>query len=234
MNKHEFIDSITPPDMDMLALYKRYRKLSMDIVKNEILKSIPKDIIKASAKKLGFYQNKSIAIESERNLDILFNYVVFHYVGNGHKIIDRFLIKNKRSDEDAHDEYMTILNAFKNRGYGLLFVNSTFNNGGVDVTDILNHRQFLLMDEGLSMSAPKRMVIATEYLHFRDFAITTGAALPINACAKEVLSVVEKHVTKEEKFENLSIKSQSYIATRITKLCVDANVQESILSFEDV
>ena len=90
------------------------------------------------------------------------------------------------------------------------------------------------MDEGLSMSAPERMVIATEYLHFRDFVITTGAALPINACAKAVLSVVEKYVTKEEKFENLSIKSQSNAATRITRLCVDANVQESVLSFEDV
>lgn len=223
-------DSVALPSLDMLELYKRYRKQSMAIVQEKIIKTIPKEVTIKSAKKLGFYEKKRIAINSERELDVLFNYIIFHYIGNGHKIIDRFT-KEKKHLYTKTPEEIAILNSFSNRSYGLLFINKTLEHGAIDVTDILNKRHFLLMDEGLSMSAISEMVIATECLHFSDFAITTGAALPINSCGKEVSSIIEEFINNNEKFCDLSSKKQSRIITMITKTCVDANVLETIRSF---
>lgn len=223
-------DSLPLPSLDMLELYKRYRKQSMAIVKEKIIKAIPKGVIKKAAKKLGFYEDKKIDISSERVLDVLLNYVIFHYVGNGHKVIERFTNEKKHLYNKTPDE-IAILNSFSNRSYGLLFINKTLEHGAVDVTDILNKRQFLLMDEGLSMSAQSKMVVATECLHFSDFAITTGAALPLNACGKEVLSIADTFITNNENFCELSSKKQSRIITMITKTCIDANVLDNIRSF---
>lgn len=211
---------------ETLDLYRKRRQESMAIVQR-FVKNINKEVLMQSAKQLGLYYKKSIAIETEQALDVLFNHTIFHYLHNGMKMIDRFareaLIAQKMSEEK-----LAMLDVLQQASYGILSVRETLSFGGTYVEDVLNNKTFLLMDEGLSFSASKRLIIATTYITFPEFSMTTGAALPMNNCLDTVDMLIEDFDLKSKLFSVLPLKQQLKFVASLTQEALEQGALEQI------
>ncbi len=211
---------------ETLDLYRKRRQESMEIVQR-FVKNINKEVLMQSAKQLGLYYKKSIAIETEQALDVLFNHTIFHYLHNGMKMLDRFaretLINQKQSEEK-----LAMLDILQQASYGILSVKETLSFGGTYVEDVLNNKTFLLMDEGLSFSASKRLTIATTYITFPEFSMTTGAALPINDCLDTLDMLIEDFELENKLFSELQPKQQLKFVVSLTQEALKRGALEQI------
>ncbi len=202
---------------EMLDLYRLRRKNSMDIV-HRFITTLSKEVIQKAARQLGLYYKKSIAVESEQALDVLFNHTIFHYLHNDKKLIERCVYEAMA--KKIPEEKLALLNTLQKASYGILSVLDTLPFGGVYVEDCLNDRTFLLMDEGLSFSAQKGLMIATSYLTFPEFAMTTGAALPVIYHIDKIDELIDEFDINYRLFSELTIKQQSKFVTQLTKHCL--------------
>ncbi|KTD71970.1 hypothetical protein Ltuc_2460 [Legionella tucsonensis] len=109
--------------------------------------------------------------------------------------------------------------------YGVLSVLETLPFGGVYVEDRLNDKIFLLMDEGLSFSAKKGLIIATSYLTFSEFTMTTGAALPIIHHLDKLDELIDEFDIEYRPFFELPVKQQANFITQLTRHCLENGVK---------
>ena len=132
------------PTQNTLDLYRTRRKKSMDIV-HHFIKTIPKEVIVQAAKQLGLYYKKSIAVETEQALDVLFNHTIFHYLHNDKKLIER-CAREAIIEKKMPKEKLEMLDILQKASYGVLSVLEAFPFGGVYVEDCLNDKTFLLIE----------------------------------------------------------------------------------------
>lgn len=215
------------PTQETLDLYHLRRTNSMGIVHNYLVKNLPKGVITQAAKQLGLYYKKSIAVEADQALDVLFNHAIFHYLHNGKQLIERFtseaIIAKKMSEEK-----LEMLRVLQKASYGILSVLETHPLGGVYVEDCLNDKTFLLMDEGLSFSAKKGLMVATTYLTFPEFSMTTGAALPVIYYIDKLDVLIDEFDIEYRPFFELPLKQQTKFITQLTKHCLEQGVLNHI------
>ncbi|MBA2650015.1 MAG: hypothetical protein H0U75_10570 [Legionella sp.] len=190
----------------------------MEIV-HQLLKIPSKDMIQQAAKQLGLAHKKNVVVENEQELGVLFNHILFHYVHNGIKIIER-CAREVYLTKKWPQEKLQMLDTLQNASYGVLSVLETLPFGGLYVEDCLNDKVFLLMDEGLSFSAQKGLMIATSYLIFPEFAMTTGAALPVIYHVDKLDDLIDEFDINYRSFSDLNLKQQSKFATQLTKHCL--------------
>lgn len=214
------------PTQETLDLYRKRRQESMAIV-HRFVKNISKEVLLQSAKQLGLYYKKSIAVETEQALDVLFNHTIFHYLHNGIKMIDRFA-RESFADTKSSREKLAMIDVLQQASYGILIVKETLSFGGVYVEDILNHNCFLLMDEGLSVSTSKGFIIATSYITFPEFSMTTGAALPVTNYMYEIETLVEDFDIENSSFFELPLKQQSKFVALLTQYALEQGVLDHI------
>lgn len=207
------------PTQELLDLYRIRRKNSMDIV-HRFIKTIPKGVIQQAAKQLGLYYKKSIAVETEQALDVLFNHIIFHHLYNERKLIER-CARETIITKKIPEEKLELLHTLQKASYGVLSVLETLPFGGVYVEDCLNDKTFLLMDEGLSFSAQKGLIIATSYLTFPEFTMTTGAALPIIYHIDKLEELIDEFDIEYRHFFELPVKQQSKFIAQLTKHCLE-------------
>lgn len=112
---------------------------------------------------------------------------------------------------------MALLDTLQNASYGLLCVIERLPFGGLHVEDCLNDKTFLLMDEALSFSAQKGLMIATSYLDFPEFIMTTGAALPVMYHLDKPDELIDEFDMEYRLFCNLTVKQQTKFITQLTK-----------------
>ena len=172
-------------------ILKRHEKLQeeyLSLANELVLNQIKKHTINAAAKKIGIY-NKNFAIDSNFELLILLDYIIFHHIGNGHKIIDRY-INNTKNNKPLDFDESNIIDLLINRSYGILKIIEVQSSGGILIADVINKENFLLVDEVLSKSALPNMFFATEYLHCGDFIMTTVAALPLTKGISQISTLI--------------------------------------------
>ncbi|WP_133138384.1 hypothetical protein [Legionella tucsonensis] len=118
-----------------------------------------------------------------------------------------------------------MLHTLQEASYGVLSVLETLPFGGVYVEDRLNDKIFLLMDEGLSFSAKKGLIIATSYLTFSEFTMTTGAALPIIHHLDKLDELIDEFDIEYRPFFELPVKQQANFITQLTRHCLENGVK---------
>ena len=75
---------------------------------------------------------------------------------------------------------MALLEAMVASRYSLYMIQETVPAKGAMVTDMLRQDSFLLADRALSRSGTPGMMFAMRLIFFDDFAIQSGAAIPIS------------------------------------------------------
>ena len=61
---------------------------------HHFIKTLPKEVIVQAAKQLGLYYKKSIAVETEQALDVLFNHTIFHHLHNTKYCLEQGVLDN--------------------------------------------------------------------------------------------------------------------------------------------
>jgi len=123
---------------------------------------------------------------------------------------------------------LAMINTLQKASYGVLSVIETLPFGGVYVEDALNNKTFLLMDEGFSISASKGLIIATTYVTFPGFSMTTGAALPIIGDTDRIKRLIEEFELDNCIFSELPMKHQTKFISKFTQCCLEGGSLDRI------
>ena len=142
-------------------------------------------------------------------------------------MIDRFAREASIAQKISQDK-LTMIDILQKASYGILTVRETLPFGGVYVEDSLHNKAFLLMDEGFSFSTSKGFMIATTYVSFPEFSMTTGAALPIIGYADDIITLVEELNLDHCIFSELSVKQQMKFISILTQYCLEHGALDRI------
>jgi hypothetical protein len=223
------LDSDFSSSEQLLETYLSYREIGQPLL-TELLKYIPKDAIQLCGRKMGIVKGRTILLNNEDELIVLYNYCLFHYYIGDKNAIDRYMATNRDS---LVGNKKTVALAMKNADFAILCVEKTLHHGGVIVADLLRGgKRELLIDKGFSQSAEPGLLLASTILRYSDFITTTGTALPLNKISNEIGLLLE-HAKNYEKFDSLPKMQQSKFISNLLKICFREEVSEYV-RYQDI
>ena len=207
----------------ILTRYTRMRKASRAI--NDAFMERCKPPVKQAAADLGVLVNDTIVLDVDQG-PVLMDRAIYHLADDGRNIVDRFAAEYPPSPgSDAE----TVLSAMQQAFFSLFVVGDVQEGVGVHVTDILRDREHFVADVGFSETAIEGFVLAARMLPFRDFVMTTGAALPVS---KKVLKWVARGLDKaglsHEQVRNLPDHAWADLEAQIVRACLHSDGNQRI------
>ena len=175
----------------VLNRYKELRARGRAL-NDRLIKQLPKTAIRECAKKLGLLEGKTLVLDSEHELSVLFDYCLYSHRRGNKTVIDRYL--EHAPPAVPSEEDMRLLNAMSNAYYSLFLVDAVQTDKGATLHDLLRDKTFFLMDTGLGQSVRPELMLAGRVLSLADFAMNSGAFIPLQGTAvkQEVGSIVKK------------------------------------------
>lgn len=213
------------PTAALLDTYRQHRQMAIALLQDRIINLLSKKQLEAAAKQLGLYHKKTLYVENEAELDVLFNYAIFHCRSGDKNIVDRYW--GLQQHKVLLEMEWQLMEALRKAQFGILSVVETYRYGGLKVDDLLNEQQFLLMDEGFSKSARPGFIIATDYIQLPSFIMTTGAGLPLNPVIHALDETFDAFFDKPP-YPEMSLAMKSKFVTRLLKNCLQAGATHYI------
>lgn len=176
---------------DRANRYQWYRKIGKDLHISLVKQIDPLDYIK-SAQRLGIGQGKRIFIQAKCELDILLDYCLYDIYHDGRNALQRLLAESKRP---AGSDERRVLESAAAARYCLFIIEDTDDDGMVYGFDLLRGEPAVVVDFGLSQSAPPGFVLATRLTNIDDFSMTTGVSLPVHEGS--MVCLVEKFTRRK-------------------------------------
>ena len=158
----------------IVARYKRLREVGRQL-NNRLVARLSKEILDEGGRKLGILQGGVFVFDSEDETAVLMDYCLYDVRLSGRNMIEQYLID---SPPDADSDEMACLRAMQHAEYALFVVESVERGVGVAGRDLFSGEESLIIDIGLGATAEPGLVVATRILHFDDFSMMSGAALP--------------------------------------------------------
>jgi len=156
-------------------------KYAVDNNKNELI---------SAAKLLGLWNGKMFIFDSENDSNALMDFMVFEKPVQNTPAFKRFHLSNP----GLNDVQLEHINGMYNNFSSLFEVKSIDRIGNTLVlTDLLDNdrKEYLLMDVGLSKTAPVGFVLFTRLIPIRDINMTSGATFGFKSMYKDkVLSAI--------------------------------------------
>jgi hypothetical protein len=137
---------------------------------------LPKVAIMECAKKLGLRKGKSLVLDNEHAMAVLFDYCLYSYTRGGKNVIENSL-ENASPGETS--EEMTLLRAMVKAHYSVFLVEQIEKGAGASLFDLLRHERLRLIDIGIGSTAVRGMFFAGRLLPLGEFYITSGAFVPL-------------------------------------------------------
>ncbi|MGF1614811.1 MAG: hypothetical protein ACFCVA_13125 [Gammaproteobacteria bacterium] len=161
---------------EVLKRYKRLRERGREL--NDLLiKQLTKTAIRECAKKLGLLEGKTLVLDREDELSVLFDYCLYSHRLSGKNTIDRYL--ESSSTFALLDDERLLLKAMADSYYSLFLVDAVQPGKGGILSDLLRDETLFLMDIGLGQSARPGLMLAGRVLRLPDFNMTSGALIPV-------------------------------------------------------
>ena len=156
-------------------------KYAVDNNKNELI---------SAAKLLGLWNGKMFIFDSENDSNALMDFMVFEKPVQNTPAFKRFHLSNP----GLNDAQLEHINGMYHNFSSLFEVKSIDRIGNTLVlTDLLDNdrKEYLLMDVGLSKTAPVGFVLFTRLIPIRDINMTSGATFGFKSMYKDkVLSAI--------------------------------------------
>jgi hypothetical protein len=143
----------------------------------KLAKSLPDEAFVEAGQTLGLVQGDVLLDSSEEASAILFDFALYHHRIGGRNVIERFL---HRSPPPPDSEEFATLQAMSRARYSLFEVRKIEEENHLELFDLIRSSQVKLLDQGLSQTAHKGLVLATRIIPFPEHAVTTGAAMPVS------------------------------------------------------
>jgi hypothetical protein len=175
----------------------------------------------------------TLILSDEDEICVLMDHCIYDHYENEKNAVQRYLADSQM--EADSDEYI-VLKAMSEAFYTIVQVEKIVPNTGAYVNDVLNDRQYLLVDLGLSESATKGIAFATRIIPFYDFVITSGVPLPIDKeTFLEVMEYAESNFAADNQSYLLFDEKQrvDFIA-KIIHTCLMNNVVGENINWEDI
>jgi hypothetical protein len=162
------------------AHIRRYRELrkALSRLQNAAVATVPKDVLLASGKKLGFLEGSSLVFSTEDESSVLMDYCIYDARLAGMSIIDRYCRDHPPPAGTDEEQLLGPIQAVR---YTVLSVREAVPGKGVETWDEFRQEAAFLTDEGLSRTASRGILIATRLARTPEYTMTTGAALPLPA-----------------------------------------------------
>jgi hypothetical protein len=168
-------ESIRLQDSPILARYKRLR--GSPSLTSILLKSLSKQSIMDSTKRLGLRKKMLISQGYLREMEVLLDYCVYSYSKGGRNAVERYLEGVAPAKESDHG---MLLEAMLFSYYSIFQIKDFERGAGVTLFDLLRLQNLLLLDIGLSSTAVRGMMFAGRVLPLADYFMTSGAFIPLD------------------------------------------------------
>ena len=165
--------------------YKIIRNAGKDLA-NKILdfkKGNRKETIYAG-KLLGFWDGKAMVFDSEDESDVLMDFLIYERNKRGEKLIDKFYDSETELD-DIEEEILEGMVSYHSSLFEIININRE--SCILTLIDLFdkNHKEFKLIDLGLSQSCKIGLVFYYRLLPVRDVNITSGVSFGFDSSVKD-------------------------------------------------
>ena len=215
---------------EILARYKRMRSIGLEL--NKVLtKYVPKEAIEAAGRKLGLWEHGTLVFGNQDQLCVLFDHAIHGCFTDGKNVVDRYVAE--RSPSPGSDEEV-LLAAMRRTFFSLFRVEEVVVGVGVRVLDILQEREYFMVDVNFSRVAIVGWILASRVIPFEDFITTTGAGLPVARNAtKDVARYIEKMAKARQDESGMTREENAEMAAELIRFCL-ASADAPQIEYRDI
>jgi hypothetical protein len=160
---------------DLLPRYKHLREVGRTLA-HALMKSLPEDALPEAGRKLGILRGKTFVLDTEDEMAVLMDYAIHDVRRQGLNAVERYLAETPPPPDS---EEMRFLQSLREARYAILLVEAAEPGVGVQARDLIRNDTFFVMDVGFGTCAEPGFVLATRMHVLDNFAMTTGAGLPV-------------------------------------------------------
>jgi len=154
--------------------YKNVRNKAKDLSSKILdIKNSERNELIYAAKLLGFWNGNSMIFDSEDESDIMLDFLIYERNKQGVKCIDKFYDSDIKLDDLEEDILEGMVN-YHSSLFEIQDINK--DNAILTLIDLFdkNHKEFKLIDVGLSQTSTIGLLIYSRLLPIQDFSITSG------------------------------------------------------------
>jgi len=164
--------------------YKIVRKSGMDLA-YKILDTLSKKNkeMQHAGKLLGFWDGKAMIFDSEEEVDVLMDFVLYEKNNFGIKLIDKFY-DSAYDLSEIEEEILEGMVDYHSSLFQIKSIDSV--NCIITLIDLFDKKQteFKLMDLGISKTGSARIIFYTRLIPIRDVYMTSGVSFGFDASVK--------------------------------------------------
>ena len=211
--------SFTPSEIER---YRRLRALSREL-NHRILRTVPREAMLETAKAIGVEHDGQLWLDGEDVMSVLMDCCLYDWIDGGRSLVQRYAeaqVREAGTDEDF------LLQAYLKAQYRIVRPQAVLPGAGVSVRDELSGEQLVIMDVGLSESGlDDRMHFATRTIPLETYSMTGGAALPMDAKAKETAL---RRLTEERLLVDGVVTDPHKTALSVVRACLESGLARHV------
>jgi hypothetical protein len=131
-----------------------------------------------AAKEFGLLEGNQLGLESDEELIILVDHVIYDRPDRGKTAVRRYLSKLPKADDP--DE-RAVRDAMAGHRYSVFRVEAVHAGTGLALCDLVRGDRLFVVDEAMSGTIARGATLSTRVLPLPDYWLTSGAGFPISA-----------------------------------------------------
>jgi len=211
---------------DVLARYKRLRKVAFSLLNVVLPKYAPKEALDDAGRRLGVMKDNTLILGTMDEIGVVMDHLYYDCPQDGGTAIEQAIAD--RHPEPGSDEE-AVLAAMGRAYYSLVQVESAEPGVGVWVRDLLHRERIFIADVGFSQTMRPGIVMATRLLPYEDYATTGGAALPVDHETMHELTGLLGRAPAGGRIRDMSPEQRTEWIGRIVRTCLRHGASERIV-----
>lgn len=210
--------------MTRREILRRYRHLRAIVTHHHsaALKFLTPAAIIERARRLGLAAGQALIADNEKEMTLLFDLVIYAAKEGRSRAIDRYA---KAAQLPAGSDEALMLEAMRHAHFSLWRVERRHDITGLVLTDLRDHAEVWLVDEGLQTSTANGWVFAARLSQPDRFAMASGLVAPVH---DETIRKLINHNQARRQPEPDRLDEDSRLATDIYRAAVDQRLMDRI------
>jgi hypothetical protein len=212
--------------------YMRIRLLGKEVT-TDLFRKISKAALFDCGRKLGIMKGETFVFRDMTMVDVFTDYAIFCHRVHGKSVADIYS-ESPIADDESEDSKL-YRSGLGNTRYSIFNVLKTYADIGADLQDLIRGDSIRMIDRRVGSTARPGAYLAMRLIIFPDWAMSSGAALPVTE--EYVNSLIENMdriigQTTMDLPTVLSGEQQAALATTIIRDCFAAGATDQI-AYED-
>lgn len=195
---------------------------------NAAVETVPQTAFRKWGQTFGLLEGRNILLESEGELTIFFDFLVYHHRARGRTLARNYLAKLPPSDDP--DEAL-VRHAMENPRFSIFKIVESHPFTGVAMHDLVRGGTVFVVDEAMSTSVKPGRTLAYRLLPLADYWMTSGAGFP---ASQDVVNLAESMfprplgLTDEHRSNPISSEAEDKLAAAVTKAAFEEGTTGNI------